>query len=295
MTNVVQSLSGLPYVQSAYGADPPIQYSADYMRRFIGIVFPNSGVVDTTHLQMQAHAPADWSFNLSAGAGIIPGITSAEKYMYYNNTTINVPLTGIATSPASTRTHRVYLAVFDKNYNGASTSEAKIVVIEDTGGVMNPPANAVGYLLLGTISISPSQPSIQTSHISNTVAIAGPQATWNNLTLNSAGGVVDGSGGSHLAQWRKTGNTVRLRGSCAKSGAAIFPDGATTLVTSAAMPATIKPSGSRTEYHPVGVQYSAVGDVNTARVVISENGIGVQIPTAVNADTVWLDGIIYDI
>ena len=292
MANVALSLAGKLYVQSAYGADPVIQYSADYMRRVLGSFYNVAGALHPTELFMTQNGAGDWSFNLSAGTVVIPGATNEERYMYYSPA-INVSVSGLATSPPATRTHKVYMAAYDKNY-GSATSEPKLWITEDTGGTMNPPTGAVGYVQLGTISIAPSQTSIQTSNIVNFTPLAGFRQYWTTFTAGQlASGIIDGSGGSFPPQWQRVGNTVRLRGQLTRNPLTNFPPGNFTVIST--MPTAIKPITGRIEYHPIAIQYSAAADPTAARITISDTNMVVQLPTAANANSVWLDGIMYDV
>jgi hypothetical protein len=63
------------------------------------------------------------------------------------------------------------------------------------------------------------------------------------------------------------------------------------------MPAAITPTGSRTAYFAVGIQYGSLSEVAAARLQISAAaGVVVHVSsTASNPDTVFLDGATYDL
>lgn len=215
MADVTSTLADKPLYMEAAPADTDIVHSAAEFRRLIHAVFNTPGPVEYSHFRMrQRTAGANWSMDFDPGLCVVPALNAYEKYLVYLPSVLNVVLTTLNTAPVSTRTHKVFVAVYDKFFAGASYSAA-IFVGEDTGsGAPNPTGSPVGYHQLGTFAISPAQVSIADANIQNTFTNAGYDPPWTNLTLSA--GYVAGDALRPPA-WRRRGKMVELRGQIRKS------------------------------------------------------------------------------
>ena len=246
MANVTSVLTSHVLWQQAAVGDTAISYPANEFRWLINANWNAAVVINYGDFAIaQRSAGANFSVDIAPGMAIVGATAGDEKYIVRLGSTVNVSVTTMNTNPAALRTHKVYLAVYDKLYAGASYN-AQIFIGEDTGsGAPTPTGSPVGYILLGTFTITTSQASIQTANIANTPTYADHSPPWQTYT----GAMASGYAASSLA-WRRVGDLVYWRGSITKSS---WPNAETliigTLTPSATWPAqdawmTIAASGS---------------------------------------------------
>lgn len=293
MANVLSTLSTQAFPMGAYPGDPDIDFEADYERWLLGMLFDRHGIGQIGELALAQNGGGSWSFTIAPGNIIVPGYTTAERYFVRLNSTLTVDVSTLNTAPAAIRTHKVYVAVYDKNYAGSEYA-AKIFVGEDTGsGSPSPTGSPVGSTQIGQFTISPSQTSILTAHITNNPVYADRGAPYNNLTY--AGGFVDPTSGVNPMQYQRVGNKVYLRGRVGRTAGALFAAGTTYTVCT--LPTTLRPPGSRELYFSTGADISVAADPGTARVHVSNSGaLNVRAATSTGNQPGWiaLDGIHYD-
>lgn len=215
MSNVTYVLPYQPLYQQAAGADPEIAYDAADFRTLIGAMWDTQGPIKRAHFAISERgAGANWSIDIAAGLCVIDAANSQEKYLTRLAATVNVPITGINTAPAAPRTHKVYAVIYDKFIAG-TLYNVSIFIGEDTGsGAPVPTSNPIGYVELGTFTISPAQVSIQNVHITNHLITAGLDPDWTTLTLF---GGFTASNPSMPPAWRRVGKRIELRGLIQKS------------------------------------------------------------------------------
>lgn len=293
MADITTALAVKPLYMEAAVADTDIVYGGLDFRRLIGAVYNTPGPVQYEHFRiLQRAAGANWSVDIEPGLAIVPGLTTNEKYLVFLSSTLNIPVTTLNTAPAATRTHKVFLAVYDKLYAGASYN-ASIFIGEDTGsGAPNPTGSAVGYHQLGTFGISPAQVSVATANIINLFTSAGFDQTWTNLTL--AAGYVAGDALRPPA-WRRIGKRVEYRGLVKKSVGPIPNAG--TLFTA---PIQVRPSSE--VQNPIAFSQGVDGLVRCGYGRQFDNGSGAAFvvyftpgPAGTSPDEVSLDGYNFDI
>jgi hypothetical protein len=158
--------------------DTEISYAARDLRYLLAALSGNTqGVIRPGDLKVrQAQIdPANrkWWINVGLGSAIVYGGNGLSYYVHH--TSLDIDLGGdINTSPpaGATRTHAVYLVVYDKSEaGGGNRYGAEIFVSEDPDGSgAAAPTGVIGSLPLGTFTISNGQTSITDAHITNTAA-----------------------------------------------------------------------------------------------------------------------------
>lgn len=300
MSNVSVDLALQAFPIAAYPGDPDIDFSPDYMRWLLYTLFRGSpGVAGAGDFALSQHGTGNWSFDVAAGSAIVTG-SGNQRYHLHNDSPINVDVSTLNTAPVAMRTHKVYLAVYDKNYAGSSYTPT-IFVGEDTGsGAPTPTGSPVGSLQIGQFTISPSQTSLLTSHITNNPAYADRAGAWTNVTLN--GGYVDNTSGTLPMQYRRTGNRVELRGRVARTGGAqfaAFSAPSTGLYQVCILPTFLRPLAGRIHYFPVATNLPNGGDTPVGRIYVHNDGsVFFQCGNYLGADqpdTISFDGVYWDL
>lgn len=160
-----------PLVLQAVAPDTAIPYNASDFRGFYGSLFPVEGVLGINALKVtQRGAGANFSVDISSGAGAIQGDDTANqgKYVVTSNGTVNVTT---PTAPASgTRTHRIIAAIRDKQALGTGTYDWVYQCLDDTG--TGTPATPNSAISLATVAITNGQSSVQNTNITDTRPLA---------------------------------------------------------------------------------------------------------------------------
>jgi hypothetical protein len=157
------------------------------MRLFVGVVFPRPGVVGTSGFRVYPRdVGPNWSIDINPGFAVVgTAVTGIERYLCYIPTRRNIALTGFNTAPTATRTHRVFLAVYDKAVLGSEYT-SRVVVTEDTGsGAPVPTDNPAFYMELATFTIGPGQSNVNTANITNTAPHAAYGYNLANISLGT--------------------------------------------------------------------------------------------------------------
>lgn len=306
MATATATLARRPLFMQAASGDVPATYGLEYdgfmMRLFVGAIWPRTGIVTNDAMFVtQTAAGAGWSIDIGTGfavCGVTDG-TEPDKYLVYQGTTpFTVPLTGFTTNPAGLRTHKVWLAVFDKQKKSAGLIyEAQIMVTEDTGSGAPTPTSALfpglaNVMQLATVTITTGQSSILNANIVNSVRHAnfGGSHTSVSITAN----IVDASATLALAAPKaiRSGTTVKLQGAFRRSTLTDFAAGAT--YNLGTLPAALAPVNTRIVVAPAGASTGAVA--YTYRLTISTSGaLQADIPTGYNPNWLGLDGVNYEI
>jgi hypothetical protein len=160
------------FVQVSPG-DTEIYYSAREMRHLLGSVFTSDGVTGPADLKVDQAADIvtnPWNIKVAAGGAVLTYQATGQRwYAHYDGGEIDCKT--INTSPSATRTHAVYLAMYDKAITG-NRYGAELFVGEDIGSGAPAPAAAVGYTRLATFTVTNGQTNIKTANIADTRAFA---------------------------------------------------------------------------------------------------------------------------
>lgn len=223
MATVVSStLAYKPFfLQKDVGASDPIYYSASDFRRMLTGLFPRTGILGSSHFLITQADNVGMAIKVNAGYAVV------GRYLVHSAETQTIDLSGFSGSPAATRTHKVFLSVYDALTAGSDYA-AKVEVVEDTGAGANPPGNAANYLQLGTLSVGPNQGNIQNKNIANTVRHGGNAGEYVMLDgyldalFTTAGTDTDGADFRALY----TNGFVRLSGAIKRADGKAFANGA---------------------------------------------------------------------
>jgi len=155
------TLPNKPLYMQAQTGDTAIDYSAADFRTLLSNMYPTPGILDSGSFLVGQSAVVGWSLKVYAGSAIL-----AAGYEVQQASSVGLSLAGFNTTPTATRSHRVWLAVYDKLINPSLTEySAAVVITEDTGAGAPTPAGATGYLFLAYVKISPGQSNIQDENI----------------------------------------------------------------------------------------------------------------------------------
>lgn len=147
-----------PLFMQATGTDPVINYTAADFARLTTANWLSPGIITPTSFRIEQAATPGWTINIRSGIALV------GTYLVQMSATYVLSVATFNTAPAATRTHYVYLVVYDKNTSGTEYA-ARIVAVEDTGAGVAPPT-AAATLLIGSFVISPGQSSILDANIS---------------------------------------------------------------------------------------------------------------------------------
>ncbi len=278
------------FLQKDNGAADPIYYSAFDMRRFIAGLFPRSGILGASQLWTQQSANVGMSITVSAGYALV------DNYLVHLAGSLTIDLSGFAASPASTRTHRVYVSVYDALRNG-TTYDAAIDVVEDTGAGAAPPANATATMELATITIAKNQGLIQNANITNTVRHGGTATEYVSLTGSLNSTIDSAASSSAVAGCRLLydDGIVRLGGGVVRANGAAFT-GATEL---GRMAAFYRPARTRILIGACSLPDSAASTPTydtSWRLQIDPDGLmTAQLQPTQKPNVLFLDGMTYDL
>jgi hypothetical protein len=163
VANTVSStIDGQPFFLQKETGDPaPIYYSATDMRRMLSAIISKPGALGASHLLVQQAANVGMNIKVNSGHYMV------ADYLVSLPTDQTIDLTSFDSSPAATRTHKVYLSVYDGQVASTDTYAAKIDVIEDTGGGAATPAAATAFVQLAAVTVANNQGNIQNQNITD--------------------------------------------------------------------------------------------------------------------------------
>lgn len=287
MATVTATLTPKPLFLQAVGADTPISYTAEDFRNILGGVWARTGTIGPYSMRLyQRLAGPNWSVDVNLGFAVLGNsATEIDRYLAICDTRTNIPLTGFNTSPAATRTHRVFVAVYDKAIVGTQYL-TKIVITEDTGsGAAVPSDSPAYYLELGSLSIANGQSNIATANISNYALHA--DSSYGAFDMTLSGGITSGlgttSGGA--PRYACGGNQIRCSGIVTKA--------AGNYITGTTYSLAVLPDGFRPRYERYCSAVGAGG--NRWRVTVGTNGL-IQ-ASGITNDMAWLsfDGVTFEL
>lgn len=227
MAVVTSTLPYKPLYLQAVGGDTAISYGAYDFRVALGAIWPRTGTLGLGMRLYPRSLGANWSVDVDQGYAVLGNTSSGyDRYLVWLEARTNLNLSGVfVTAPAATRTHRVFIAVYNKAVVGTEYA-AKLVVTEDTGsGAPVPADNPAYYQELGTFVIAPSQVSVGSANITNTIRRADQASAAFDLPLaaNIVSGTTATNGGP--PRYQLGGNRVRLNGTLTRSSGDFSPGG----------------------------------------------------------------------
>jgi hypothetical protein len=278
----------MPFFMQAAADDDDIFYDAADFRRYSGAVFARGGIIGHHSLLLTQTPTVGWSITVHQGYAYVGG------YLVQLVDDVTVDFAGVTTNPAEPRTHKVWLAVYDKLAGNTETS-AKILVQEDPGTGAPAPTGTTVSMQLGHVTISPGQTSILNTHINTTYQHA--SAYDDPVVIDPAGDMVDGSAamGTAPLSAREGHGIVRLSGAVSRSGTNLFQPGV--MYTVGTLTSTMRPTYSR--WATAACTINKVGTdtgTYTCRVNITTGGeINVYTPTGNEFEWVLLDGVTFEL
>ena len=296
VANVVSStLAEAPFfLQRPEGT--PIYYSAADMTRYTAGIIGRSGILGSSHFLVTQAANVGMAIKVNSGYANVGGL-----YLVHQVVDQTIDLSGFDASPAATRTHKVFLSVYNALEEGDNEYAGKVEVVEDTGGGANPPADAAYTLQLATITVGPGQGNIQNANITNTVRHGGMAGEYVYLAgylrsgFASAGDQTDG----HDFRARYENGRVWLSGSIRRTtptSTSPFANGGS--YDFADMHSNLRPA--RTVYlsAPCSIYDSGSDSTGTYhwRLSITRDGLmNARLPTGTGPRYLMFDGLSYDL
>lgn len=230
MATFTAAVSDKPYFLQAASGDTAISYSAADFRALIGAIFPRVGVMSPGSFYVSQSSPVGWTVTVAAGYARIQ-----NAYLVRLSNSVTVNLNAINKNPSSTRTHKVFVAVYDKLIDGTEYT-AKVVVTEDTNGSGAPdPPNAAGFVRIANIVVNNGMSYIAQVNIDNSFAAhtwvgSSPNASLVNIKSDFYDSSTARNTGPVQAIYHN--GQVTLRGSINRTGDAQFTGGGSYLVAS---------------------------------------------------------------
>lgn len=300
MATATVILTERPYYMQAADGDPEIPYSAQDFRNLVTAIWPRSGRMYPGGFLVAQ------SGTVGMAVSVAPGRANVSGYLVVMDAAKTIDLTTFATNPASTRTHKVWLCVFDKLVAGTEYN-AKIIVTEDTNGTgAAPPTGYAAILQLATISMSSGQTTILNAQISNIINIAWTGATVGgaiaiNAAYADASGVYDTMPVAAIHRGGRiylSGALKRASGTGPMSGTTVDPIGSGGAGSSG--PTVNMAIGTMTSVFRPKHLVDLTGTTNEApytwRLQISSSGVMLGfIPASSDPTLCWFDGMSYEI
>lgn len=288
------------FIQAASG-DTAIEYDGYLMRLLVGGIWARTGIITNDAFAITQRAGgANFSVDIGTGFAVLGPTdgTSPDKYLIYQGSVLNLPLTGFVSSPAALRTHKVWLVVYDKQKMSAGTLyEAQAMITEDTGAGAPTPTNAlfpglVSAQQLGTVTLTTGQSTVQTAQITNSIRHANLGGSHSDVAINT--NIVDASATISIATPKaiRSGTTVKLQGGFRRTALTDFAAGATYILGT--VPSAFAPATQRYVLAPAGSSSGVVA--YSYRLTISTGGtLEADIPTGYTPNWLGLDGVTYEI
>jgi hypothetical protein len=288
-------LTPAPFFMQAYAGDTDIYYSAADFRRFLTAVKRRPGILGSVDFAVQQADVVGWAIKVSVGYAHLYGV--AGSYLVQLTESTNISVAAFDTAPIAARTHKVFLAVYDKLISG-DIYQGQVVVTEDVdgGGAPNP-SGAVAFLLLATFTITKSQSNIQNKDIKNVAQHGGSSGAYTPLSsmlLGASYESADAVTGTAEARAIYHDGYVRLSGSIRRVGGGVFDTGSSH--TLGALITALRPKSQ------VVLTCGVDSGSYTARLQIAPDGtFVVRIPPKIGTTSytqptiIHLDGCTYDL
>lgn len=290
MATAASNVTATPFFMEAASEDTAIPYTAADMRYFIGSIWFRSGIIGVNALQITQSPVVGWSVTVQTGYAVVSLNLDNQRYLVHVEEPVTVQLTGFNTSPSGVRTHRVFLAVEDKLYQGNEYT-AKVIVTEDTTGAGAPdPADAVTWVQLGTVIIAPGQANIQDGQINNSVRHAwmGGSASPAGVAITTNASILDAAADKNTRYLSATyrNGLVTLTGAVKRfSGNPFDPSEPYNLFS---LNSGWRPANTR-------YQIAAASDGNYRLTINTYGTVQADIPAGHTPMYLFLDGVTYEL
>lgn len=296
MANVVSTtLANAPFfLQKDVGDGDPIYYSAADFRRFFNGVLPRSGILGSSHFLVTQADNVGMAIKVNSGFANVAGL-----YLVHLPNDLTINLGSFAANPPATRTHKVFLSVYDEQTTSVGGYGANIDVMEDTGAGANyPPSTTSAYLQLATITVAPNQQNIQNANIVNTVRHGGMAgeyvylAPYLNTGFDTAGSDADTSD----FRARYENGRVFLSGAVKRTGGTAFANGSS--YDFGVMHSNLRPARTKYITGPCSIYDSQSDSTGTYtwRLSITKDGVmNARLPTGTGPQYLLFDGMSYDL
>lgn len=285
----------MPLAIQAESGDTPIEYGGQDLRWVIGACYNRPGRIgfpDSLWLYPRL-AGANFSVDVQAGQAIIAGTGgyayAPERYLVSVPTRTNLDVSTFNPSPATTKTHAVWIGVRDREQGVAGVGYgAQLVVTEDVGAGAPDPTTMTFYAKLGTFTISPSQSNITAAHLSTVLYRASRAIPITTISYASGFNTYSSGNYGQPLSYSIDGNTVRLQGTVYRTAGDMVNG---TVYTIATLPSSLWPKFNRMTLgcgagpNVARVQITTTGDL---QVTLLLSNVG---PTAFMS----FDGITYEI
>lgn len=288
MATFTAAIPDKPFFLQAASGDSAIAYSAQDFRALVGAFLPRVGVTTPTGFYVTQNSPVGWSVVVAQGYARVPG-----SYLVRLTDPVTVNLNSINKNPSSTRTHKVWIAVYDKLLDGTEYT-AKVVVTEDTNGSGAPdPANAAGALNIATIVVNSgmsyiSQNAINNSFAPHTWVGSSPVNSW----INIRPGFNDSYAANNTAPARAIyhNGQVTLEGAIDRDGSGARFNGGN-VYTPLSVDSVIRPRYMT--YGICGARVTSAEDLYVRLELGPDGTLNVRVPVGYNPSTVFLNGFTY--
>lgn len=301
MASIYEVLEHKPLFLQAVAPDDPIEYSAADMRLLAGAIWPRTGIItnDAFNVTQRANA-AGWAIDVAPGMAVLgdSGGGTADRYLVAQQQTVTIdlignsaPMTDINTGPSALRTHRVWLAVYDRTKSG-TLYEGRIIVTEDTGAGAPTPGAADGnpshVLQIASFGIAPGQVNITNNHVVNSVRHASFGSSHNTIPISD--NIVVGPPGTPRVI--RSGTGARLQGGFKRLSGNNFTAGASYILGRLTEP--YRPIMNRYLVAPAG--HAANVSAFTYRLTVTTDGnLEADIPDGYTPNWLGLDGCTYEL
>lgn len=288
-----------PFFQQAVAGDTPIVYTSTDFRLHSTAILRRSGILDSQDLWVSQAANVGFRIKVAFGAANVGGAGVNGAYLVNLPASVEISLLGFNTSPPATRTHQVWVAVYDKQIQGLTDYSGRIVVTEDKGiGAPDPVdgswiGQAVASLPLATVTMGPGQPNVQNSNIVNNPRHGGVSGSYYSL-VNNVYTIYENNSGSDAADFRVWyhNGTARLGGSVRPKTGTFVPSPAAG-VTIGRLPPYFWPQSAR--YLTCATTFDGGGGFTCRLRIDTDGALVLHIPAGQKPSAVVFDGLTYDL
>lgn len=281
MATVSTVIDQMPYFLQKETGDPaPIYYSASDMRRLVTGIITRPGALTLGALSVAQATNVGMRIKVNSGYYLV------DNYLVLIGTDLTIELGGFPANPSATRTHKVYLSIYDGLAGGASYN-AKIDVIEDTGSGAGVPNLATSFTQIATLTVAPNQGYIQNKNITDTRLRGGMTSDYTFLygNLNTGFDAAGSDVNTSNPRAQLSNGNVRLSGAIKRTNGSDFGVGTYDIGT---LTSNLQPPRNRFLLGAVE------GSSNSWRLQIRTDGTMTATVTYATK-YLFLDGMTYDI
>jgi hypothetical protein len=287
------NLPNRPLFMQAQTGDTAIDYSAADFRDLLTNLYAAPGILSAGSYVVTQNSVVGWSVKVFGGAAIL-----SAGYQVSQPSSVAVSLAAFDTTPSALRSHRVWIAVYDKLTNPSlSEYDAAIVVTEDTGAGAPPPVGATNSLFLAFVKISPGQANIQDENIYDYRPHAQPGTPFTPLYIRA--GFLDAAASSNVSPVG-----VQYQNGRAYLSGGFRRDSSTPFTSLDGFECAYVPRGFEPKYEKYMIAATGMEELVggspvstlTARVIVRPDRTVAVVPGETNYPRyIFLDGLSYDL